>query len=754
MPSRQMIMRGKVQGVGFRPFVFRLAHALKLNGWVKNSNGRVELLVQGEARALDTFQQALIEQAPPLAEPVLQQMTSVDHPPCTSFTIVDSDREQAADIHIPADYFTCDACLAELMDPNDRRYRYPFINCTNCGPRYTLIERLPYDRPNTSMKIFPLCDACKREYGQPLDRRFHAQPLACEQCGPRLHIVDGEQQINGNEACLQYAVQALRAGKILAVKGIGGYHLMCDACNSSTVARLRERKRRPHKPFAVLFSWQGVLGDEQVLKYLQPDEQQRMQLRHASRAIVLVPCRDDSSLAHNVHPGLHEVGAMLPYSPLHHLLSHDFGGPLVATSANFSGEPVLTDNDEAQQRLAPIVDLFLHHDRPIVRPADDSVIRMINRKPHYLRLGRGAAPLELTLPFELQHPTLAVGGHMKNTIALGWHNRLVMSPHIGDLSSLRGMRVFEQVIDDLQSLYQQSPQLLVCDAHPDYASHRWAQQHCEQHGKTLLPVFHHHAHAAALCGEFTEPPRWLVFTWDGTGYGEDGSIWGGEALLGYAGHWQRVAHFKPLSLLGGDRASMQPWRSAAALCWAAGMDYQPPVDGIKRARQAWHQRQGCFTSSAAGRIFDAAAALILDIQQCSFDGQAPMLLEQVCESLNDRVPRLTLADNDAGLLEADWSTLLPALCDARQTPAQRSTLFHSAMAHVLIDQALNLRERHGDFTVGLSGGVFQNKKLSEYVSEQLRAHGFIVHGGDKIPCNDAGISYGQIIEAHHRLVDR
>jgi hydrogenase maturation protein HypF len=561
-----------------------------------------------------------------------------------------------------------------------------------------------------------------------------------------LTFIAAGSSLQGNEAGLQAGVEVLRQGGIIAVKGVGGYHLMCDARNRDAIERLRQRKHRPDKPFAVLFSWQGQSGTDQVRQYLQADDDQLAQLAHVSRAIVLIPGRTDSSLADNINPGLVEVGAMLPYSPLHYLISHDFGGPLVATSANFTGEPVITDNDEAQQRLAGIVDAFLHHDRPILRPADDTVLRIIDRQPQNMRVGRGSAPLELQLPFRLQQPLLAVGGHMKNTIALAWQDRVVISPHIGDLSSARSLQVFEQVINDLQALYEVFPKQLICDRHPEYASHRWARQHCEQAFKTLIPVYHHHAHASAFCGEYPEQSRWLVFTWDGTGFGPDQSIWGGEALLGYAGSWQRLVCMRPFSVLGGDRVATDPWRSAAAL-------WQPAEVDSAFAHQAWQNNQGCFTTSAVGRLFDAAAALVMGIQHCSFDGQAPMNLEQISAPLGGEFIELPLEKVDDSLQQVDWSPLLPMLLDEQRSAAERSSLFHSSMAMSLLRQAERLREQQGEFAVGLSGGVFQNKKLTEYVLQLLREQGFNVFTTRQIPCNDAGISYGQILEVHRSFVD-
>ncbi|MCW9015206.1 MAG: carbamoyltransferase HypF, partial [Gammaproteobacteria bacterium] len=632
------------------------------------------------------------------------------------------------------------------------RYRYPFINCTQCGPRYTLIEKLPYDRPNTSMKTFPLCDPCNQQYRNPQDRRFHAQPLACADCGPVLSYRAQAQNISGNEPALTAAIAALTEGKILAVKGIGGYHLICDAKNTQAVQTLRDRKNRPDKPFAVLFPWQGTDGLKNVLQYLRPDASEAKQLRHPARPIVLIKQHADSTLASNISPGLNEVGALLPYSPLHFLLSQDFDSPLVATSANFSGEPVITDNDEAQQRLSKIADAFVHHNRPILRPADDSVVRIINHRPHYLRLGRGIAPTELTLPFSLNQPVLAVGGHMKNNIALAWNNRVVISSHVGDLSSVRSMKIFEQVIADLKQLYAIEPQHIVCDAHPDYASHRWAKEYAGNHHKNCVEVFHHHAHASTLCGEYPQPQRWLNFTWDGTGYGHDGQIWGGEALLGNAGQWQRVASFKPLRIVGGDKASLQPWRSAMALCWSEDYNWQPDGINVELAHQAWQKNLGCYQTSAVGRLFDAAASFIMQKHTCSFDGQAPMQLEQIASELTaDHAIDLPINNDSQNFFQTDSSTLIKLLADNKQSAEKRSNIFHASMAMNLVNQAELVRQQHGKFVIGLSGGVFQNRKLTEFVIHQLKSKNFDVYSSNQIPCNDAGISYGQIIEAYNYI---
>lgn len=743
LQARQLKVTGRVQGVGFRPFVSRLAQQLNLSGWARNRAGQVEIWVQGTTEKLDQFEQQLIAKAPPLArpdQPLSQNVTPVD---LDTFTILASESGDLSQAHIPPDYFICDDCLAEMRDKTQRRYRYPFINCTQCGPRYTLIERLPYDRPNTSMAAFPLCSECRKDYENPVDRRFHAQPLACPACGPALSFRQpGSTDINDNESAINATVAALRSGLIVAVKGIGGYHLLCSATSEAVVLKLRQRKHRAFKPLALMLPWSGNDGLNSVQRYANPTATELALLADPIRPIVLIEKRPNTDLAESVAPGMNEIGIMLPYSPLHHLLLEDYGAPLIATSANISGEPVLTDPEQVETRLGHIADAFLHHNRPILRPADDSVYRVIADKAQPIRMGRGAAPLELTLPFTLSSPLLAVGVQMKNTIALAWENRVVISPHIGDLGSPRSQRVFEQTISDLTRLYGVTVEHCVCDAHPDYSASRWA----ERSGLKVHKVFHHHAHASALAAEHNVCEPMLVFTWDGTGYGEDGTIWGGEGLFGAPGHWQRVSSFRPFRLPGGERAGREPWRSALALCWEQGEDWHecPAETGL--IKQAWQKHINSPLSSSAGRIFDAAAALTGIVQYADFEGHAPMWLEAACGDIAESGIDLPLTRNAQGLWLSDWSPLVLMLQNRRLTIKARSSCFHASLALALVKQAKQIRTEHGVFAVGLTGGVFQNRLLTDYATALLRAEVFNVYLPEHIPGNDAGISFGQIME--------
>ena len=750
----RLCLSGQVQGVGFRPFVYRSAKTFGIQGWVRNTKGKVVIYACGEEAAIRQFVHHLLHQAPPIARPVLEYQVPADPQEAPDdFTIRASRADEDARIHVPPDYCPCPDCIRELADPGDRRYRYPFINCTQCGPRYTLIHRLPYDRANTSMADFELCAKCRREYHDPADRRFHAEPLACPACGPRLTFATKNETLDDTQQALSETCRFLRAGKIVAIKGIGGYHLVCDARNDDAVRKLRQRKARPHKPFAVMFPPQGDDELDQVRRHAILTPAEARLLRDPARPIVLLERKPEQDLSVHLAPDLKQLGVFLPCSPLHYLLLRDFAAPLVATSANHSGEPVLTDNTEAEQRLARIADAFLHHDRRILRPADDSLYRTINHRPRPLRLGRGISPLELELPCPVATLILATGGQMKNTVALAWDRRLVVSPHIGELDSPRAMRVFEQTIGDLQDLYEVEAAIIACDAHPDYRARRWAQQR----GKPVYPVFHHHAHASALVLENRTPETaqrpWLVFTWDGTGYGEDGALQGGEALFGRPGAWRRVASFRPFHLPGGERAGREPWRSAAALCWEAGLDYRAPREH-DLIKAAWDRRLNCPPSTAVGRLFDAAAALTGLLEYASFEGQGPIRLEARAEAPSDAPTDsapLPIRPNRENRLEADWRGLLPLLRDDSLSIAQRSSRFHGILAATLLEKAVRLRERHGEFCVGLSGGVFQNRLLTEHAVRLLQRRGFAVYLHKRLPCNDAGLSAGQVMEVASQL---
>jgi hydrogenase maturation protein HypF len=733
-------LSGHVQGVGFRPFVYRLANEYGIRGQVQNRLGEVDIIACGRPDVLTRFCRDLLERAPPLSRPQISRQHALDPADYQRFDIVASSAGAEPRIFVPPDFFMCDDCRNELRDPADRRFQYPFINCTQCGPRYTLIESLPYDRPNTSMVDFPLCAECLAEYRDPADRRFHAEPVACPACGPSLRFVANGEVVRGEP--LEHALETLRAGRIVAVKGVGGYHLICDALDESAVARLRLRKHRPDKPLAVMFPIAGKDGLEIVRRYAMPDADEAALLADPLRPIVLLRKKTGTDMAVNVAPGLAAIGVFLPYSPLHHLLLGAIDRPLVATSGNISGEPVLTDNDEAVNGLAAVADAFLQHNRRIVRPADDSVYRKISAALRPLRLGRGVAPLELELPWRQSCPTLAVGGHMKGAIALSWDDRIVVSPHIGEMDSPKSLAVLERVAEDLQSLYRVRAERIVCDAHPAYTTHRWAQR---RSGLPVATVWHHHAHASALAAEGGLYAESLVFTWDGVGLGDDGSLWGGEALLGRAGHWQRVASLRPFRLPGADRAGREPWRSAAALLWECGQSWTDCPDVTGLAYAAWRAQLNCPPSTAAGRLFDAAAALVLGIKFASFEAAGPMQLEAICR--RRQMPVVLPLDKDHdGIWRSDWEALLALLQDTAISAARRAEIFHSSLAHAILAQARRVRDERAVRQVGLCGGVFQNRVLSEEVADLLGRDGFEVQMPRQLPGNDAALCVGQAVE--------
>ena len=742
--ARRITIAGRVQGVGFRPFVYRLAHELGLTGGVLNASGVVEIDARGSEHALDEFARRVIADAPPLARPELQRYEPAELPAAKRFEIRSSEASADPEIHVPPDQFLCADCIAEMSDPEERRYRYPFINCTQCGPRYTIIRALPYDRPNTTLAGFPLCPDCEAEYTNPLDRRFHAQPLACPVCGPSLTFRCGDECATGNEPALARAIERIAAGDVLAVRGVGGYHLICDARDEAAVSRLRARKRRPHKPLAVMVPMRGGDGLDAARELAGLEPAVAARLADPERPIVLARLRPHSGLAEGIAPGLNEVGLMLPYSPLHHLLLGELDRPVVATSGNLSGEPVLTDPDQAERRLAGVADAFVHHDRPIQRPADDPVWRFNAGDVRPIRLGRGNAPLELELPADVGAPTLAVGAFLKNTVALAWKKRVVISPHIGELDSPRAVDVFGQVVADLQALYGVAGERIACDAHPDFPNSRWARDS----GLSVQRVFHHEAHASGLCGEFDRLDRdTLVLAWDGVGYGRDGSMWGGEALLGRPGRWRRVASLRPFRLPGGDKVIRQPWRTACSLAWHGGFDWPGAPDVDPLLRRAWETGLASPWTSAAGRLFDGAAALAGVAGEASYEGQGPAWLEALAADGSDPgAPVPTLAPDDEGLLRADWAALMAWMADPEIDPADRAVGFHAALAGLIAELVRVLARDHEFDAVGLTGGVFQNALLSRMAIDAIELSGRAALLPARVPVNDAGIAYGQIIE--------
>lgn len=737
---------GSVQGVGFRPFVYRLANRHGLTGWVQNRTGAVYLHLEGDRTCLSDFFRELVDNAPLHSCPQLYSLDDVPVTPCHDFVVLPSGGESDAPIFVPKDTYLCVDCAHNLMAPNDPRYQYPFINCSQCGPRYSIITGMPYDRSNTVMKSFSLCSRCEKEYRDPNNRRFHAEPIACSICGPQLMLSDGAGQYIplNKDAIIPFIAKQLTDGAIVAMKSVGGYHLLCDATNVRTVTRLRRQKNRPHKPFAVMYPEpQNESGSAMLMSDVRLTDEEWYSLRSDSRPILLLPKRLSSLLADNIAPKLARHGVMLPCSAQHKLLMDHVARPLVTTSANASGEPVIFNEQLAHKKLHNIVDYMVHHNRQVVRPIDDSVMQKSAGKLRPIRLGRGIAPLELSLPVAIARPTIAVGAHQKNTVSLAWNDRIVVSPHIGDLTSVASQQLFDKTIADLQKLYGVRAEAVVCDKHSGYFSTRWAQRS----GLALSCVQHHQAHASAWAFEYDPINASVVFVWDGVGLGDDGHLWGGEVFYGTPGQWRRVVSFKPFTLQGGEQAGREPWRSAAALCWQndvhwSGLDYCDPA-GL--ARRAWKNNIHCHRSSSVGRLFDAAAAISLDLHTTSYEAQGPMMFESLVT--NKPAPiSLPIVPVEDGFWQIDWAPLLPLLLDSQYSSKRKAEVFHASMAAVIGD-VITLLDDHFSFEqVGLTGGVFQNQTLASWVQDTTAAQAFDITLPQILPVNDGAISMGQIVE--------
>ena len=760
-------IRGAVQGVGFRPFVYRLARDLGVPGWVINDSRGVRLEVEGEEDVLGLFLERLQSDRP--ARSVLHSIDNnwLDSAGFTEFEIRQSQETGVKSVVMLPDVATCDECLAEVADPDNRRFEYPFTNCTNCGPRFSIIRSLPYDRPNTTMERFEMCPDCSQEYQDPLDRRFHAQPNACPVCGPRLQMLDlrGRVLAEATEA-LDWAIETLANGQILAVKGLGGFHLMVNACDKEAIQLLRQRKGRYEKPLALM-----ARDLEMAEEICQISDTARELLTSPECPIVLLPARAGADVAVAVAPDNPYLGIMLPYTPLHHLLMGRLDYPLVATSGNLTDEPICVDNQEALSRLAGIADGFLVHDRPIQRHVDDSVLQIVDGDVQPIRRARGLAPM----PLILRRPSpvvLAVGGHLKNVVALGVGDRVFLSQHIGDMETPQAFVAFEAVIRDFLDIYDAKPDIIAHDLHPDYPATRWALDTVKDSSGSwtqlladtpTVGVQHHHAHLAACLADNDVAGPALGITWDGTGYGTDGTVWGGEFLLGDAGGFQRVARLRRFLLPGGDAAVKEPRRIALGLLWemwgqaTLDRDDLAPVRAIDPAERKLlatmlSKRFQTPVTSSAGRLFDAAAALVDLRQRVSFEGQAAMALEFIADpDEQGAYPfAITPAADDPEILEIDWQPIVESLIEDSQhhvDPGIIARRFHNA----LVDALVSIAETIGEPRVALTGGCFQNQLLTTQAGHRLRQSGLDVFVHRQVPANDGGISLGQVAIAAARL---
>ena len=747
----RVAIQGTVQGVGFRPFVYRLATEMGLPGWVNNTAQGVFIEVEGTEAALQTFVRRISAEKPAISSIHSLESSFLDPVGFTEFGIRHSESTGATTAFVLPDIAICPDCLRETLDPSNRRHRYPFTNCTNCGPRYSIIEGLPYDRPATTMRAFKMCPACQREYDDPMDRRFHAQPNACPVCGPHVELwaPDGAVLAAHDEA-LKAAGEAIRAGKIVAVKGIGGFQLMVDARNEAAVASLRQRKRREEKPFALMYpSLETARADCEV------SEIEEGLLTSPASPIVLLRRRDVGAVAPSVAPGNPHLGVMIPYTPLHHLLLAEVGGPVVATSGNLSDEPICIDEHEALARLAGIADVFLVHNRPIARHVDDSVARVVMGRELVMRRARGYAPLPVHIA-EDAPSILAVGAHLKNSVALAVGKAVFVSQHIGDLETEPAYEAFRRVTQDLQRLYDAKPTAVACDLHPDYLSTRYA----DQSGLPTVRVQHHLAHVLSCMAENELAAPALGVAWDGTGLGMDATVWGGEFLQVTDDEVARAAHFRPFRLIGGDKAVREPRRVGLAILVALfgenlrGYEHLPPIGaftGTELGAMVSMLERGVNSplTSSVGRLFDGAAALMGLRQMVRFEGQAAMELEFALEGVHtDAAYRFEPLELPGVGLQLDWGPVVRAIVSDLMggTPVgEMSARFHNGLVEAIVDVALIT----GASNVVLSGGCFQNKYLTERAVTRLRQEGFRPYWHQRVPPNDGGIALGQIAAAAH-----
>jgi hydrogenase maturation protein HypF len=752
----KIIIHGAVQGVGFRPFIYRLANELNLKGTVLNSTKGVFIEAEGTDKELEIFYNRIQSDKPSISFIQNIERSYLDTIGYKDFTIIHSDDVGSKTALILPDIATCKDCQNEIFDKDNRRYLYPFTNCTNCGPRFSIIEKLPYDRINTSMKIFEMCDDCKTEYDDPSNRRFHAQPNACSVCGPKLELLDNEGIfLSDKHGALLQACEEIKKGKIIAVKGLGGFHLLADARNIEAVAKLRSRKNREEKPLALMFPSLMQVEDECTLSELE-----KSLLTSTQSPIVLVKKRinTQSSINNNIAPDNPYLGVMLPYTPLHHILMNEIGTPVVATSGNFSEEPICIDNKEALERLKNIADFFLIHNRPIVRHVDDSIVIIMNNREMVIRRARGYAPLPIKINYKIPN-LIAVGGHLKNSVALSVDDNVFISQHIGDLETLESFNAFKSVISDLSDMYDIKAENYVCDLHPDYISTHYARQKVQN----PVSIQHHYAHIISCMVENELDEEVFGISWDGTGYGTDGTIWGGEFLKVYSDGFQRLGHLRTFNLPGGDKAIKEPWRCSLSLLFELYGDktvdnfnfenfHQLTHDELKIVMKMLTNKVNIIQTSSAGRLFDAVSSLLNLRQYVRFEGQAAMMLEFLAdEIMTNESYSFRLIEPEDKISEVkfivDWEPCIRQIVNDIKRPNYNSKLISTKFHNTLSEMIVEMSKRCGMKKVVLSGGCFQNKYLTEQTIKRLRSNGFIPYWHQRIPPNDGGLALGQIVAA-------
>jgi len=779
LKSASISVRGIVQGVGFRPFVYGLAVEHNLKGWVYNTSEDVKIEVEGEAEAVGQFERELEAKAPPLA--YIENVTIEYHPPLgyENFEIRHSQAQEGKYQLISPDVATCQACLGELLNPEDRRYRYPFTNCTNCGPRFTIIEDMPYDRPKTTMRSFQMCPQCQAEYDNPLDRRFHAQPNACPKCGPQVELVDNQGNlitpIESGLNPVAAASQLLKEGKIVAIKGLGGFLLACDATNDIAVKTLRQRKKRSSKPFAIMVA---TVAEAKKHCYVSPGEEDL--LTSPQSPIVLIGWREDSSVSREVAPNLRFLGVMLPYTPLHHILLRDTGLPLVMTSGNLSEEPIARDNDEALRRLSGIADYFLVHNRDIYSRYDDSVAIVERGTSQLVRRARSYAPYPVRLSFEAKQ-VLGCGAEEKNTFCLTKDNYAFLSQHIGDMENMETLEHFDSTISLYKRLFHVEPEIIAYDLHPDYLATKYAWELGES-GMKIVPVQHHHAHIASCMADNGLEGLVIGVAFDGTGMGDDGNIWGGEFLVADYRNFRRAGHLEYLPLPGGDAAIKRPYRTVIgyiltllgenalnAVIAGEAKQSQPASIGqvseveIEIIKRQIERRINSPLTSSMGRLFDAISALLGIRGEIDYEGQAAVELEMAAHSsaIARRVSGEAISGNnesypyciveDEGMRIVRLRDLLSAVIEDMHQGVSKGRIsirFHNTVARMTNEMCHLIADETGISNVALSGGVFQNRLLLEKTVSLLESSGFQVFTHKQVPCNDGGISLGQAVIAN------
>lgn len=733
---------GTVQGVGFRPFVYKLALRYNLNGYVLNDGQGVFIEVEGKEENIENFIYSLNKEKPPLSRIFSQSIEIFDElKNFCGFIIQESKDTVYKEAFISPDISVCEDCLKEMFNPEDRRYLYPFINCTNCGPRFSIIESLPYDRKNTSMKTFKMCQKCEEEYNNPLNRRFHAQTNACSECGPQIYLYTTDKTlISMGIDAIKKVANLLISGNIVAIKGIGGFHLVCDATNDFAVKQLRERKKRFEKPFAVMFK-----DIDSIKRYAYLNSYEEAIILSSERPIVIVEKIKNTGLSEYVAPYINKIGVFLPYSPLHHLLFSIVDRPLVMTSANLSEEPIVKDNEEAFSKLSNFVDYIMIHDRDIINRVDDSVVFCVEKKKIFIRIGRGYAPLTLKLPFRLKKNVLAVGGNQKVTVSVGFDDKLIVSQYIGDLETFESQNNFLEIVDRLLKIYNFKPDIIVSDMHPNYFSTKWAERYSKENNIKHLKIQHHYAHALSVMVENNiKDEKVLAVCWDGTGYGLDGNVWGGEFLIVDHQGFERVFHFKNFKLIGGEKAIKEPRRVALSILFDIfGEDIKnmniPTTNTfsnteIKNLYKMWEKGINSPYTSSAGRLFDAVASITGLIQFISYEGQAGMIMEGLYDE--------KIKDSYDFILDGkviDYRFIIEGVLKDKDKPVRAATKFINTMCNVILEISQIYK-----LPVVISGGVFQNKVLISKLLKEAKSKKLKLYTNTNVPPNDSCISVGQV----------